>query len=493
MWGRHDSEHAYFDVSELRHADAEGLPDALLRRLKIVDLPKRVGAEKVERLFGVKAIDRAAIDQTVKNCQVAVGSQAADAEFQAAKPYLYKLRTSQTSQLLPLQTLKEIRLEVCSELSAEIRYEGEIFEHDVPVWGWLNPKGGNVLYVRSDPADPINVSPALLADAISEALASMFRLGDGGEFARMLQCSERDRLLLLRKMRGESANEDIDALRAEFAAMGPDHLIAHFPVVAPPQPRTSPQEVTNDGPPVPPSGVAEPAASGASQSASSTKLQAQETRHVPASPPKTRDLVIQAVTTSDRNVMSPRRVTDGAFCELKTLEFEESDDPPRFPLLVSQVMGDFGPGCDILSFGSALEREAFRSGAARELGLVKRFIEVKGRADSSATIELKGNELSAAETYGDRYHLYRLYEIGQNAFILTMLQNPLQHKNALQPAVHVSLDRAEATRKFTLTGGIPRGQEPQPDGGRCEGESETNEEHHTGANPPELSSLPDSS
>lgn len=38
-----------------------------------------------------------------------------------------------------------------------------------------------LLYVRSDPADPINLSSALLA--LGEALASMFRIDDGGEFA----------------------------------------------------------------------------------------------------------------------------------------------------------------------------------------------------------------------------------------------------------------------------------------------------------------------
>ena len=63
MWGRHGKEERYFPINELHHADAEGLPDTLLNRLKIVDLRKRVGAEKVEKLFGVKPVDRAGIER----------------------------------------------------------------------------------------------------------------------------------------------------------------------------------------------------------------------------------------------------------------------------------------------------------------------------------------------------------------------------------------------------------------------------------------------
>ena len=70
MWGRHGDTLGYFPVSELHHADMEGLPEALLDRLKIVDLPHRVGAEKVQRVFGVQSVDGMAITHRVKNSQL---------------------------------------------------------------------------------------------------------------------------------------------------------------------------------------------------------------------------------------------------------------------------------------------------------------------------------------------------------------------------------------------------------------------------------------
>jgi hypothetical protein len=119
-------------------------------------------------------------------------------------------------------------------------------------------------------------------------------------------------------------------------------------------------------------------------------------------------------------------------------------------------MGSEGPGCDLLSFASEKDREAFRLGDIRDLNIVVRFIEVKGRGNAGATIELKGNELSAAEKYGERYFLYRLFEADDEAFELTVLRNPLQHKEALEPAVHVIMERAEATQRFSLIGGLKK-------------------------------------
>ena len=139
------------------------------------------------------------------------------------------------------------------------------------------------------------------------------------------------------------------------------------------------------------------------------------------------------------------------------MEFEERSDPPRWPIRVAHVMGADGPGCDILSFATEEARDEFRNGPVRDLNSVSRFIEVKGRGDSGARIELQGNELSTAEEYGDRYFLYRLFEAGHDTYELTALQNPLSHKDSLQLAIHVAMDHAVATRRFALSGGLSKG------------------------------------
>ena len=75
-------------------------------------------------------------------------------------------------------------------------------------------------------------------------------------------------------------------------------------------------------------------------------------------------------------------------------------------------------------------------------------------AHADATIELKGNELTAAENYRERYYLYRLFETDEGNFELAVLQNPLEHKNALQPVVHLVMQRADKMERFSLIGGM---------------------------------------
>ncbi len=450
MWGHHAKKGDYFPITELHHADAEGLPEALLDKLKIVDLRKRVGTAKVQRVFGARPVDQAGIGQRIVIKEVASGSSDANASFEEAKPYLHKLRVSQTSELAQLQRLKDLQLEVCSTLRVELAFEEAALEYDLPVWGWMIEK--EKLYVRSDPARPLSFSESLLANAICEALAAIFRLADGGDFARMLACAKEDRPELLRRLRGDSVLEDIDVIKAQYAAFNSRKLgPAGFPVSAPPKAAESPIPTGASAEKVP-----EPAPSDAPPASPQQPLQVIEQEHVPRPAGEPRKLQVKTITSSPRTTGTVQRVTDGDFCERKAMEFEEAGNPPRWPLAVGQIMGAQGPGCDILSFATAAAREVFRQGPVRDLDSVVRFIEVKGRGTSAATIELKGNELAAADRYKGRYFLYRLFEAADGTFELTVLDNPLLHKEALRAAVHVVMEQAEATQRFGLIGGLRR-------------------------------------
>jgi hypothetical protein len=452
MWGHHGSIQSYFPVAELRHVDSEGVPEALLQQLNIVDLRKRVGSEKVERLFGVAAVDKAGIHRRVIDKEIAVGSSGANVDFQAAKPYLHKLRASQTSQLIQLQALKDLTLEVCSSLHAELVFEGRPVEYKIDVWDWLI--ADSTIYIRSDPAKPLAVSESLLSDAIGQALASVFRLADGGDFARLLACKEGDRLTLLQRILGEPVKGDVDALKAEYASFDSRPSV---PVTFPVTPAPRIDSASDTAEPPPPVESSEPNADNPGRSPEPHGLlQVIEEQHTPQPPSQPKKLQVKTVTSPGGGVGSSHRVTDGDFCERKAMEFEEAADPPRWPLAAGHIVGAQGPGCDILSFATEEERKAFETGQTRDLNTVVRFVEVKGRGSSEATIELKGNELSAAERYAERYFLYRLFETEDGDYELTVLQNPLIHKEALRAAVHVDMKCAPATRRFSLMGGLKK-------------------------------------
>lgn len=450
MWGLCQGVSGYYPVTELRHADSEGLPTSLLSNLKIVHLPFRLGADKVERVFGVKAIDRMGIAQKVRSYQLAANL---DEDFQKAKPFLYLLRTSQTSQTQYLKTLKNLSLRICSELLAVIQYEGQEFEFVPPIWGWLIED--DVLYVRCDPAEPLAIAHDLLADAIGEAIASIFRIGDGGEFARMFLCKEKDRRVLLQRMRGELADENMEEIIAEFGIDDPTTRVAAMPSSQPiespvvkPDPPKEPESPKTEVPKKPEDGAGSP-----TSTSQEGPLNIEPGQHTPVGTPKRQPLRIQKTVGGTKPTVT-HKVTDGAFCERKALEFEESCDPPRFPLLVGQITGTLAFGCDIISFSSSEDREAFKSGADRSLSKITRFIEVKGRKNESGAIELKGNELNAAVGNKSKYFIYRLYRSDDHEYQLSILQDPLEQKEALSPAVYVDLNRAAETQKYILSGGL---------------------------------------
>ncbi len=453
MWGRQGDTVDYFSMTELFHADSDGLPAALLDRLKIVDLPHRVGSEKVKRVFGIDSIDRMAIMQKVISHHLV---NDLNSEFQEAKPFFFLLRTSQSSQTQYLSTLKKLSLKVCSELHTKMEYHGEIFDFDLPIWGWLIEK--DVLYVRSDPTELVDSTSDLLADAIGAAIASIFRIGEGGEFARMFLCRPKNRKSLLSKMRGETADEDMEKIIEEFGQGTVEGRISMLPKVGPIE---EPKPAGTDGP--------EPDSDSELESTADFQQDSQEVNpgpdiidpltiepieHHPQAAPDRQKIRIQRIGDRVSGHTITHRVSDANFVERKVMEIEESFLPARYPLRVGHLTGSEAPGCDILSFANAEDRDAFKSGDNRDFKKVVRFIEVKGRKHEGAEIELRGNAKDAAVKYGKRYFLYRLSKSEGADYTLSILRDPIASEEALEASVYVHLNRSTEMEEYDISGGI---------------------------------------
>jgi len=164
-----------------------------------------------------------------------------------------------------------------------------------------------------------------------------------------------------------------------------------------------------------------------------------------------RNLTVKRVLNKQGSEKHTMRVTNYNFVERKALEVEEFFE--RFPVLVGHITGYEAPGCDILSFSSARYRDEFLSGENRNSDRVDRFIEVKGRRDKGAAIELRGNEMNAAHERQKKYYIYRMSKIGDDSFELSILNNPLAHKDALEQSIYVDMDRADPIERFSVSGG----------------------------------------
>ena len=77
--------------------------------------------------------------------------------------------------------------------------------------------------------------------------------------------------------------------------------------------------------------------------------------------------------------------------------------------------------------------------------LVEKFIEVKGRSSEKGSVSLKGNELTNAQKYRDKYYIYRIYEDEDSSvFELIELGDPLgSEKDAIDIQYEINPFRSQ--------------------------------------------------
>lgn len=435
LWGKKADRVGFWGVRELRHVDFEGLPTALLRNIPIADLPKRAGPQKVREILGVSPLEKTAIRQQLVSHRVCPRHEEWSRWFIDARPALKGLRQAQTKQAQSVSAIERMTLIVCDELRVRLQYEGASEEHQATDGEWFI--FDEFLYVRGDLDDSID----LLADATGMAVASVFGIADGDAFSKVLRCESKNRGKLLKRMCGDDFQQVV-----ENGLVLPRPTYSG-PVEPPPTPNGADAESkvgaesnsddSKHGEPV-----------NGRDSATKTQPGIRRLPHEPLPPKTSRSLVIKNVQRNAAAPRGPRQAVDWKLCEEMAVAFEAQNAPPRFALGVGHIMGTDAPGFDLISFATAEEREAFKNSVTRDWGRVLRFIEVKGRSSSTATIDLKGNELRAARNYGDRYFLYRFFQQGDGHYFVSVLQNPMGAGNAITAAVEVDLDRAQATQRF---------------------------------------------
>jgi len=445
MWGKGANGYQYFPVRELRHADTDDLPEQLMNQINYVDLPKRVGAQKVQNIFGVEPIDRRKITIEIKDFEKSPRTGYIQNLFDACKPYLYALRQVKTKQSQEISAFKKLALVLCRTIKISLTYETLSLEFSLnEPYQWILKD--DQAFVLEDPQEKASFRSDIFVDSIGSVLATVLRLENGGDFARILRCeSNGDRLKLLKRIIGESALPDIEELKKEFSQADRQITIFYPPKKETEEEPQAPATKT-EGEKVEASGGQEEPAK---PEITPKEMSVTKEEHHPVETEKRKIVIRGKAKSTTPPVTTDRRITDGNICEEKVICFEESEG--RYPIRVSHIQGYEGPGCDIISFQNETDWQKYTGNPKSESSLIKRFIEVKGRSSERGTIPLKGNELDAARSYTDRYYLYRLYEKDSSENILLILNDPLEQKEALDNIIEVDLARALGTERYQLT------------------------------------------
>jgi len=438
VWGEREGKEDYFPLNDLRHIDEEGFPKALTENLAIAKLPKRTGKQKVKKILGINSLNRSEIIQNSISPEPSRRSEDRARWFNQAKPFVVCLRKYKADSTQSIEVFQSFKLVVCDRLRVDLVYEGKSYDHTAQEGEWFVSSTSKELYVLGDPDDSVD----LLADAVGGAIASIFGLTSGDDFAKILRCEPQSRSKLLKRM-GYGTSDEINETKPksqegyagpivppsnEQQECEPDEQSTKA-VTAPPDKNVF---EPSDGPKEPPTAIPCP--------------------HIPKAPPVPKPIVITGVKPitgvkePPDNDKSKRPGVDPNRCEEMAESFEKAQG--RYALRVGHLRGDSAPSVDLLSFDSEANRDLFGNPETRDWNKVERFIEVKGRSSSTAKIDLKGNELEAAREHGDRYYIYRLYEESDGKFHISILQNPMSAEEAKTIFVEIDLDRARDTQRF---------------------------------------------
>src|SRR4030042_2918736 len=172
MWGKGPDGHKYYPVRDLRHADTDDIPEELANRIRLVDLPKRVGTQKVLRVFGVEPIDRNKITVEIKEHNVSQRNNDIQSLFKKYKPYLYALRQVRTRQHKEINLFKKLNLVLCSHIESSLSYED--MRIDVSIlepYKWIIKEDN--AYILEDPSESASFNSDIFVDSIGAILASM--------------------------------------------------------------------------------------------------------------------------------------------------------------------------------------------------------------------------------------------------------------------------------------------------------------------------------
>jgi len=447
MFGKLGEKLSYFPVSDLYYIDNFALLSHIESFFPLLELDKRRGGGKVQRLFNVKAMTAEEIGTRlkVKRYELHPGSDALRHDIERMKPFIYTLRFDDDADRSELSPLKKLEIKLCKSVTAELRLDGSI--EQIVLNQGESLREGNTIYLVAEPIeyDKSFLSDPIIADAVGEIVSSILRVDLSSDIARLISCRVRQRRALLDRILGGDGEDKL--IESGKLLASPLEEIDELPYTPPPPTETSPS-------PVPSPSTDKPQQVGSSdtgpESPSSTVRPVTLTQKeftLTKGGSKTRIRIIRSKNPKPherRVLINPDRAENLA------IEFEKAQG--RYPLKVSDIKGFQGYGCDILSFKNDSDLDCFSK--SPDLSLIARFIEVKGSGLARGSVTLKGNELKTAQNYPDRYYLYRVYEDEEDrgTFELIELVNPLDlDEKALEIEYEVHPFKADSSQLWIVT------------------------------------------
>jgi hypothetical protein len=420
--GRHGETAGWFAVGELFYDDQGALPAALRRQLPLLDLDTKLAVRNVRELLGVQSIDAQSVDVAVAVHDAVPRAAEVRAKLKGLCHFFLCLSPSPGVRSRVVSALRAFSLVLCRTAAGSAKVYGKEYPFSLTQPGERIAAGSDV-YLIGDPGESGTLfDDPVFADRVAQAIAGVLRNNAAGaDIARLLTCRKDRRTDLLAQIRGWT-RERADAELKECAAMldmAVEEIDLAPTIPVPPEQPAPPQP----GPPAPPVPVTPPPPPGSPPVSPPTAVTLSPVTVPPMKPVQKVRFRVRATPRGSIGSGGGRQVADGAECERLAELFEVAE--LRFPLPVGHLQGDRALGCDLVSFKTEREREAFSADTSLH-STVERFIEVKGRSSATGVIDLRGNELERARDFGARYWIYRVFDMGDGSYDFVILPDPTE-------------------------------------------------------------------
>lgn len=459
--GRLGDAGGWYRVGELLYDDQGALPAALRRQVPLLDLDAKLAVRNVRDILGVQSVDAQRVEVTVTEYEPAPRAEEVAAYVLGLRPLFLCLANSVATRTRAAAALRTFSLVLCRSASGSARVSEKEYPFNLREPGERIAAGPVVYLVAEAGESSVVFDDPVFADRVAQSVAAALRNNAATpDVARLLTCRKERQTDLLAQIQGWS-RERADAELKECANILDVDLddLELAPKVPPPPPPSPPVPPTPPQPPAPAPPAPPPhvEAGGPPDAVVVTPVPLP-----PATPPKSIKFRVRSTTGPGAGGRGGGTVADGKLCEEIAMRFEVAEG--RFPLLVAQTQGREAVGCDIVSFRTAAERDAFAADTSQHATVV-RFVEVKGRSSGTGVIDLRGNELQRARTFGSRYWLYRVYDMGDDTYDFVVLPHPTA--GSTREVLEIDLFRSTAAKGYLVEavdegGPAPSGAQRQP-------------------------------
>jgi len=437
MFGKKGEEFGYFSIEELYYSDNPVKSAMFSNFIPVLELDSNKGAAKVEKIFGVKNLAGKKHKIKVLKVLETEFSKSIQNKFEEVKPYIYALFMDVDKEGSFLEIVKKTEIRICKEIDILVKTEDEQKKMKVTTKHVRDDKKKNVFYIMLDRLEGHDISGnALLSRRIEAVFAEMINHNACMHISKILVSGNNQRVEVLDDVSGGSGAEKVKRCKSLFGVKeNNNELFLENPVF---MDDTDEEHVENeDDQRKKEESDTQPVQDNDEDDVDNlidefiVEHIVDEKEEIINDAPKGMSAIVQEKSTGKR--YNSICISDGKQSEQLIKEYEKKEK--RYPEDVSAYRGLVSYGCDIISFSTEAERNAFRSKPNTDL--IARFIEVKGRSDKQGGITLKGNQLECAKMFKERFYLYRVYKDSEGYEVLT-LNDPLN-----SPAEEVLIQQYE--------------------------------------------------